>query len=71
MDGLAILLISSELTELLSLAHRIGVMRGGRLVGFLDRAAASEEAILALALGHAPAPLAPQAAAPRCEERHA
>jgi rhamnose transport system ATP-binding protein len=70
-DGLAILLISSELTELLSLAHRIGVMRAGRLVGFLDRTAASEEAILALALGHAPAPLAPLAAAAGFEERHA
>jgi rhamnose transport system ATP-binding protein len=69
-DGLAILLISSELTELLALAHRIGVMRGGRLAGILDRAAASEEAILALALGHAPAPVAP-AATPRLEERHA
>jgi rhamnose transport system ATP-binding protein len=56
--GKAILLISSELTELLSLAHRIGVMRAGRLVGMLDRADASEEAVLALALGHAPSTLA-------------
>jgi len=71
-DGLAILLISSELTELLSLAHRIGVMRGGRLVGLLDRAAASEEAILTLALGHAPAPLvAVGATASGHEGRHA
>jgi rhamnose transport system ATP-binding protein len=69
-DGLAILLISSELTELLALAHRIGVMRGGRLAGILDRAAASEDANMALALGHAPAPVAP-AATPRLEERHA
>ena len=53
-EGLAILLISSELTELLGLAHRIGVMRGGRLVGVLDHADASEERLMSLALGHTP-----------------
>jgi rhamnose transport system ATP-binding protein len=56
-DGLAILLISSELTELLGLAHRIGVMRGGRLVGELDHADATEERLMSLAIGHAPAPV--------------
>jgi rhamnose transport system ATP-binding protein len=58
-DGLAILLISSELTELLGLAHRIGVMRGGRLVGLLDRADATEERLMSLALGHTPLPVRP------------
>jgi rhamnose transport system ATP-binding protein len=53
-DGLAILLISSELTELLGLAHRIGVMRGGRLAGVLDHADATEERLMGLALGHTP-----------------
>ena len=53
-DGLAILLISSELAELLGLAHRIGVMRGGRLVGMLDHADATEERLMSLALGHTP-----------------
>jgi rhamnose transport system ATP-binding protein len=53
-DGLAILLISSELTELLGLAHRIGVMRGGRLVGELDHAEATEERLMSLAIGHTP-----------------
>jgi rhamnose transport system ATP-binding protein len=56
-DGLAILLISSELTELLGLAHRIGVMRGGRLVGVLDGADATEERLMSLALGHTPSTL--------------
>jgi rhamnose transport system ATP-binding protein len=56
-DGLAILLISSELTELLGLAHRIGVMRGGRLVGMLPHAEATEERLMALAIGHAPLPV--------------
>jgi len=53
-DGLGILLISSELTELLGLAHRIGVMRGGRLAGVLDHADATEERLMGLALGHTP-----------------
>jgi rhamnose transport system ATP-binding protein len=53
-DGLAILLISSELTELLGLAHRIAVMRGGRLAGELARADATEERLMSLALGHTP-----------------
>jgi ABC-type sugar transport system ATPase subunit len=64
--GLAILLISSELTELLGLAHRIGVMRDGRLVGEVDRADATEERLMTLALGHTPQhapPLAPGAQA--------
>jgi rhamnose transport system ATP-binding protein len=65
-EGLAILLISSELTELLGLAHRIGVMRGGRLVGVVDRAEASEERLMSLALGHAPLPVG---AAPPLEAR--
>jgi rhamnose transport system ATP-binding protein len=56
-DGLAILLISSELTELLGLAHRIGVMRGGRLVGLLDHDEATEERLMSLALGHTPMPV--------------
>jgi rhamnose transport system ATP-binding protein len=57
-DGLAILLISSELTELLGLAHRIGVMRSGRLVGALDHAEATEERLMSLAIGHTPHPIA-------------
>ena len=48
--GLAILLISSELTEVLAMSDRILVMRGGRIVGELSRHEATEERILALAL---------------------
>ena len=44
----AILLISSELSEVLSLADRIGVLFGGRLVGVVDRAAATEARIGAM-----------------------
>jgi len=50
--GLAILMISSELPEVLGMSDRIGVMRGGLLVGLLDRAAATQERVMALALGH-------------------
>ena len=35
-EGLACLVISSELPELIGLCHRIGVLREGRLVGILE-----------------------------------
>ncbi len=50
-QGVAILMVSSELPEVLRLSDRILVMREGRLVGELPRAQASEERILALATG--------------------
>lgn len=53
--GMAILMISSELPEVLGMSDRVAVMHGGRLVGLLDRAEATQEAILELALGHVPA----------------
>ena len=49
-DGLAILVISSEMPELLGLSDRILVMAGGRLVADLSRQDASEAAILAWAM---------------------
>jgi rhamnose transport system ATP-binding protein len=54
--GLAIVMISSELPEVLGMSDRIAVMRGGTIVATLDRAAATPEELLSLALGHAPAP---------------
>ena len=48
--GIAVLVISSELPEVLGLADRILVMQGGRIRGELLRADATEEAILSLAL---------------------
>jgi rhamnose transport system ATP-binding protein len=50
--GLAILMISSELPEILGMSDRIAVMHGGTIVGSFDRAGATQEAILELALGH-------------------
>jgi len=45
-EGTAILLISSELPELLSLSDRILVLRAGRLVGEIARAQATQEGLL-------------------------
>jgi L-arabinose transport system ATP-binding protein len=49
-EGMAILLISSEMQELLGLSDRILVMRDGRLIGELDGPTATEEAVLNLAM---------------------
>jgi ABC-type sugar transport system ATPase subunit len=48
-DGLAILMISSELPELLGMSDRVIVMREGRVTGTLSRADATPEAVMALA----------------------
>ncbi len=50
-EGIAILMISSELPEVLRLADRILVMREGRLVAEFTQADASEEGIMAAATG--------------------
>ena len=50
-DGVAVLVISSELPEVLTLADRILVMREGRLVATLTQAEASEERIIAAGTG--------------------
>ncbi len=49
--GVGILLISSELPEILGMSDRVLVMREGRLVGEFTRAQASEESLLACAAG--------------------
>jgi ribose transport system ATP-binding protein len=49
--GIGILLISSELPEILGMSDRALVMREGRLVGEFTRAEASEENLLASAAG--------------------
>ncbi|HEX3514543.1 MAG TPA: sugar ABC transporter ATP-binding protein [Trebonia sp.] len=49
--GVAVLMISSELPEVLGVADRILVMREGRLVAEFSHANASEEAIMSAAMG--------------------
>jgi rhamnose transport system ATP-binding protein len=52
-SGMAIVMISSELAEILGMSDRVAVMRGGRMAGVMESAEANAESILALALGHA------------------
>jgi ABC-type sugar transport system ATPase subunit len=50
-QGVAILMISSELPEILGMSHRVLVMRGGRIVADIPRQEATEESIMAAATG--------------------
>jgi len=50
-DGMAILVISSDLPEVLRLSDRICVMREGRLVAEFDRRDATQESIVGAAIG--------------------
>ena len=76
-DGLAVLLISSEIEEVLGLAHRVLVMRAGRIVGEFEGAAATDEAVMTAAFTAGPGPRAhdrghrevPPARFPRLRDR--
>ncbi|EFC80671.1 sugar ABC transporter ATP-binding protein [Parafrankia sp. EUN1f] len=57
-DGVAVVVVSSELPEVLSLADRVLVMREGRLVRELDRDEATEESVMFAAVGQGPQPAA-------------
>lgn len=50
-EGFAILMISSELPEILNLSSRVMVMRNGKVTRILDRAEATEERVLQLMAG--------------------
>lgn len=50
-QGTAILMISSDLQEVLGMSDRIAVMRSGRIVGVVDRKGATQQEILMMALG--------------------
>jgi ribose transport system ATP-binding protein len=51
--GAGVLMISSELPEILGMSDRILVMRLGRIVADFDAAGATQERVLQAALGHA------------------
>ena len=51
-QGKAIVMISSELPEILGMSDRIAVMHNGTLAAVLDRDEATQPKILSLALGH-------------------
>ncbi len=50
-SGVAIIMISSEMEEVLEMSDRVAVMHEGGLTGILDRAQCSEEAVMRLAVG--------------------
>jgi rhamnose transport system ATP-binding protein len=50
--GMAILMISSELPEILGMSDRIAVMRNGTICAEMDRADATQERLLSIAVGH-------------------
>lgn len=50
-EGIGVLMISSEIEEVLGIAHRVLVMRSGRLVGELDAQTADSSDVMNLAFG--------------------
>jgi ribose transport system ATP-binding protein len=50
-SGVAVIVISSEMEEVLGISDRIAVMHEGQLTGILNRAQFSEEAVMRLATG--------------------
>jgi rhamnose transport system ATP-binding protein len=53
-EGMAVLMISSELPEVLGMADRVLVMHEGRISASLSRAQATEQSIMGAALGGTP-----------------
>jgi L-arabinose transport system ATP-binding protein len=49
-SGVCVIVVSSELPEVLGVSDRIAVMRQGQIAAILERAAATEERLLQLAL---------------------
>jgi len=50
-DGMGVIMVSSEMEEIMGLADRVLVMHEGRCTGILDRHEISEESIMHLATG--------------------
>jgi rhamnose transport system ATP-binding protein len=55
-EGIGIILISSDLPEILAMSDRVLVMREGRQMAILDRDEADSHTVMAAAMGQAPAP---------------
>jgi ribose transport system ATP-binding protein len=49
--GVGILMISSDMEEVIGVSDRVAVMHEGRIAGFLERQSLSEQAIMSLAVG--------------------
>jgi rhamnose transport system ATP-binding protein len=50
-EGLAVLMISSDLPEVLGMSDRVAVMRGGKLVDLIEKENADAHTVMAAALG--------------------
>ncbi len=50
-DGIAIVMVSSELPEVLGMADRVVMLREGRVAARIDRAEATEESVMYAAMG--------------------
>lgn len=50
-EGMSIIVVSSDISEILGICDRIMVMHEGRISGFLDKKDATQEIIMALAVG--------------------
>ena len=50
-NGVGIMMISSDMEEVIGVSDRVAVMHEGRIAGFLDRERLSEQSILSLAVG--------------------
>jgi ribose transport system ATP-binding protein len=49
--GVAVIVISSDLLEILTISDRIAVLRDGKITGMLDINAADEETVISYATG--------------------
>jgi len=52
-EGIGIIMISSDLPEVLAMSDRVLIMREGRQMAILDRADASQETVMTAAMGQA------------------
>jgi ribose transport system ATP-binding protein len=57
-EGVAVIMISSDMEEVIGVSDRIAVMHEGRISGILNRADFSEKAVMQLAVGTTPGNLA-------------
>ncbi|HMJ86641.1 MAG TPA: ATP-binding cassette domain-containing protein, partial [Vicinamibacterales bacterium] len=53
-DGMSILMISSDMEEILQISDRVAVVHEGRLTGIVARADCTEQLIMTLAVGQQP-----------------
>jgi ribose transport system ATP-binding protein len=51
-EGVAIVMISSDMEEILQVSDRVAVMHEGRITGLLERADCTEDRVMRLAVGH-------------------